>query len=715
MNTRVIARLTDLGVSLFRINLSHTPLDAVEEAIAFIQERTAVPVCLDSEGAQIRTGSFSAGPTTLAEHSIVRVAAGTIAGDAGRFSLTPEGIAGQFRVGDFLSIDFNSVLVQVVGVEDGETLLRVVNGGLVGNNKAVTLERDVDMPALSEKDVGAMKIGLAMGVRHFALSFANRGSDVDAIRALVGPDSFIISKIECLSGLRNLADITLKSDAILIDRGDLSRQVPVERVPAAQKKIIRTGKALDRKVYVATNFLESMIAQPAPTRAEVNDIYNTFVDGADGLVLAAETAIGRHPVESARVLASLIGAFEQIDRAGDFDSAFNVEPVSLLADPHGGQLVHQEATAADRDSLAEMPAVTVDDDDLMDCEQIAIGTYSPLTGFMDQDTLESVLFENRLPDGTVWTLPVVLQLDDDAAGKAEAGRRIILKSRAGVVHSLLDVTAKFAPDLDKLMVPWFGTDSSEHPGVRRARRRGRWFVAGKVTLVERLPSAFRQFELTPRQTRAVFAHKGWSRVVGFHTRNPAHQAHRQIQLQAVERSHADGLYVSPVIGPRKPGDFLPGPIMESYQMLLRSGAYDGVGVVLGGFSTYARYAGPREAVFTALCRKNMGCSHFVVGRDHTGVGNFYAPTAAHQLFEKLGDIGIEPLYFEAIGYDTARGEYAPIADADTVKSISGTQVRDTLRRGEHLPSWFMDDKVQDMFLAQIADGEPVFFEDESAA
>ena len=238
--------------------------------------------------------------------------------------------------------------------------------------------------------------------------------------------------------------------------------------------------------------------------------------------------------------------------------------------------------------------------------------------------------------------------------------------------------------------------------------RGNRFVAGSVSLLERGKSPYRHYELTPAQTRSIFVHKGWTRVVGFHTRNPAHRVHEYLQLAALASTHADGLYISPVIGPKKEGDFLPSPIMQSYQTLIQLGAYPEGKVVLGSFSTYSRFAGPREAIFTALCRKNMGCSHFIVGRDHAGVGQFYGPDALARYAEGLGDLGITLVSFDTIGFDPKRNEYGPATEAGTQTSISGTQVREALRAGQRLPDWFMRPEIQDMLLGELASGQPVF-------
>lgn len=707
MDERVISRLEQLGISLFRINLSHTPLEKVADVVRSVHSWTSIPLSLDTEGAQIRTGTLSK-PFELNENAIIHAQREPIIGDSECFNFYPHGIIDEFEAGDLISIDFNTVLVQVVGKTDDRIAMRVLNGGLVGSNKAVTVEREIPLPPLTEKDRGAIEIGMDLGVRHYALSFANRGEDVDLMRGMVGDESQIISKIECRNGVRNLEDIARKSDAILIDRGDLSREVPIEYVPYYQKKIIETSRKIGRKVYVATNLLETMVTMPAPTRAEVNDIYNTFLDGADGVVLAAETAIGKYPVACASMVAKMIDAFNRRDESISPESLF--EPVSLLVEPHGGHLVNNTATKDDLANIDSLRRLKISREDVMDCEQIALGTYSPLSGFMDKASLRTVLAEHRLPDGNIWTLPILLQFRPEDVSDVSVGQRLVLEDGDNRAIALLDVSDVFDLDLLPVAEAWFGTSSSEHPGVAKFFAAGSRCLGGEVKLIERAPSPYRQFELTPTQLRAIFAHKGWSRIVGFHTRNPCHRIHEFLQITALQKAAADGLYISPVIGPKKPGDVLPGPLMKSYQVLLDHGIYPPRRVVLGSFATYSRYCGPREAVFTALCRKNMGCSHFVIGRDHTGVGDFYSPDANRRMFDQLPDLGIHPIFFNAVGYDPDKGEYVEGETGTHMQPISGTVARETLKRGERLPEWFMRDLVQDALLEEIAQGRPVFFD-----
>lgn len=707
MDPRTIQRLEQSGATLFRINLSHSRVADLPRMIDTIRNATSIPICLDTEGAQIRTAELIDGQITLRDNSLVNVHLRRVPADDKNFNLYPPGSAELLEPGDFVSIDFNAAMTQVVSKGPDSVVMRVLSGGLVGQNKGVNVERDIPLPPLTEKDLAALKVGRDSGIEHFALSFANREEDVRELRGHVGEGAFVISKIESRLGLQNLEGIASHSDALLIDRGDLSRQVPIELLPQTQKSVIRRAKAVNTPVYVATNLLESMVTQSSPTRAEVNDIYNTLADGADGLVLAAETAIGQYPIRCVSMISKVIRGFQH--ESPDANGFYPDDAVSLLTAPHGGRLVHREAGPDDMDEVESLPGLAISELDLMDCEQFGYGTYSPLTGFMNKETLESVLDTYRLPTGEVWTLPILLQIDGDTEVDCSVGDRVALTDATGTVHALLDITEVYRYDLDSLTARMFGTTNRSHPGVARMMSKSDVFVAGEVTLVQPMASAQRHYMLTPAQTRFIFTQLGWSQVVGFHTRNPAHRGHESIQLQALERTGADGLYINPIARPEKPGDFLPDAILLTYQTLLQFGCYPKGRVVLGSFFTYSRYAGPREAVFTALCRKNMGCSHFIVGRDHTGVGDFYPSDANHWMFETVGDIGISPVFFETVGYNAETGEYE-VDRGQELARISGTQVRDSLRNGEHLPDWFMREIAQEVLLDELKRGKPLFYE-----
>lgn len=712
LNREVVTRLAELGVSLFRINLSHTEIGDLPAIVRQIQEWTSIPVCLDTEGAQVRTGSFADGVAELRDFRIVMISRARVLGDASRFNLTPLSMVDALEVGDFLRIDFNGVLLQVIRRTDDGLLARVLHGGAVGSRKAVDVDRAVALPAFSEKDHQSIAIGKQFGIRHVALSFANRADDVVALRALVSADTTVIAKIESRIGLENIDAIAACADALLLDRGDMSREVPIEQLPIVQQHVIQRGRALGKPVYVATNLLESMVRSSLPTRAEVNDIYHTLCDGATGLVLAAETAIGEHPIACVQTVVRLIRTFETQHCVGvsphTSQSSVLPQATSFLIEPHGGVLVQRIASDAERNAYASFPKIVISDADCFDCEQIATGGFSPLTGFMGREALETMLHTNRLSSGAVWTLPIILQVSDTDAQRCGVGDRVVLTDASGFACAFLDVRERFTIDLDAIAHLWFGTTSCEHPGVVQLQQRGPHCLAGDVTLIAPIPSAHQHYALTPVQVRAIFEQKGWSRVVGFHTRNAPHRGHEYLQHTALDRVHADGLYISPVIGKKKHGDFLPESIMRSYEILVELGRYPAGKVVLGCFKTSSRYSGPREAVFTMLRHKNVGCSHFIIGRDHTGVGQFYTHMDYRAYFESLGDIGIEPVFFDAVGYHPERATYTMLSDPGTVAPISGTEAREALRQQRTLPDWFMREEVQELLRRDIVAGKPVF-------
>jgi ATP sulfurylase len=710
MNLSVIKKLELEGVDIFRLNLSHIKFEDLEGMIRFLQDNTKVSICLDTEGAQVRTGDFLTPSITVRENSIVKVYNKLVPGDPYHFNLYPLDIAKQLELNDFISIDFNSVFTQVISKDQDGVKLRVINGGVIGKNKAVTIEKHLTLGPLTEKDKKSLILGKSLGIKHVALSFANRESDISAIKEFAGSDIFLISKIECLNGIKNLEGITNLSDAILIDRGDLSREVSIQKIPALQKHIIKTVKSLNKDVYVATNLLESMITSSTPTRAEVNDVYGTLQDGADGLVMAAETAIGKYPVDCVKMVKSMIFEFENRDNI-NLETVLNAEGLftSRLIAPHGGKLINQQFVGSADDLNNNLKRLVVSTEHLMDCEQIAVGTYSPLTGFMGKVQLQSVLENYRLENGLTWTMPILLPITAQQASSFSIGETIILENEKAKNHSLLKVEEIYEFDLRTLVRQWFLTESNEHPGVRKVIEAGGRFIAGTVHLVNPIKSEVAEYELTPAQTRLLFAKRGWETIVGFHTRNVPHRAHEFIQLEALKIAGADGLFISPVIGPKKKGDFLAKPILGSYQQLLDFAYYPESKIVLGSFSTYSRYSGPREAVFTALCRKNMGCTHFIIGRDHTGVGHFYTSNQTTELFTKLGDVGIKPIFFDEVAYNPLKQSYENISKDSSYKKISGTEVRNMLLEKKQIPDWFMRTIVQDYLSELLNIGDLLFY------
>jgi pyruvate kinase len=313
MKPEIIRELDARHVDLFRINLSHTPLDRVEPSIELVQSCSSTPISLDTEGPQVRCGEV-ADDVVLDEGSEIELVAERLIGSASSVTLWPASLFDALAEGSELSIDFDGATLRVVEVVEQRARAIVTSSGRMRSNKAVTVDPPPELPALSEKDVAAIEIGARYGIAHYALSFATSAEDVARIRSLAPQGSNIIAKIESRIGVRNMDDIIDAADAVLIDRGDLSREVPFEMVPYYQKAIIRHANRWNRPVFVATNLLESMVTARVPTIAESNDIANTLLDGVHGLVLAAETAVGIDPVGSVDMVIRGIRAFERSTR-----------------------------------------------------------------------------------------------------------------------------------------------------------------------------------------------------------------------------------------------------------------------------------------------------------------------------------------------------------------------------------------------------------------
>jgi pyruvate kinase len=306
VNKTTIEELSKQGVSLFRINLSHTSLDDIAGLIESIQSWTDIPICLDSEGAQLRNQVMTTESVFFSKNDMVVIHHSPVVGDCNNISFTPHNAHKEFRVGDRIRVDFDSVVLRIVERQKDCHIALVCDEGCVGSNKAADIDRKIQLNPVTVKDEAAFRVGLDMGVNNFSLSFTNRASDVHKIRSIIGSKSNLISKIESIEGVLNLVDILPIVDQILIDRGDLSREISIEKIPFIQRMIISLAKSKDVPVYVATNLLESMIKSKLPTRAEANDVASTLLMGADGLVLAAETAIGKYPVDAVKMINSII-------------------------------------------------------------------------------------------------------------------------------------------------------------------------------------------------------------------------------------------------------------------------------------------------------------------------------------------------------------------------------------------------------------------------
>jgi ATP sulfurylase/adenylyl-sulfate kinase len=376
------------------------------------------------------------------------------------------------------------------------------------------------------------------------------------------------------------------------------------------------------------------------------------------------------------------------------------------AQPHGGILkirLVDEERAAELEAIAGgLPLIALDPWSTTDLELLAGGGLSPLEGFMGSADLLMVRDHMHLASGAAWTLPILLPVSQEQAAKLQVGDSVALSSD-GVTLAVLDVTEVYEYDRQRLAQEVYGTLDLAHPGVERTLAQSGWAVAGPVEVI-RLPEApFQEFRLTPLETRRLFAERGWRTMVGFQTRNPVHRAHEYLQKVALE--HVDGLLLHPLVGETKGDDISAATRMRCYEVLLEK-YYPADRAALSVFPASMRYAGPREAVFHAIVRQNYGCTHFIVGRDHAGVGSYYSSYAAQEIFDRFapGEIGIEIMRFEHSFFCRDCGQMVTTRTCPHGSSshliLSGTKVRELLREGKPLPVEFTRPEVAEILREQ---------------
>jgi sulfate adenylyltransferase len=365
-----------------------------------------------------------------------------------------------------------------------------------------------------------------------------------------------------------------------------------------------------------------------------------------------------------------------------------------VIDPHGGHLV---------DRLDERPTnveslktLTLTSREVSDLDMLATGALSPLEGFMRRDDYDRVVDEMRLANGLPWALPVCLAVET-----APRGDRVALADGSGRLLATLDVEEVYPYDKEREAERCFRTTDTEHPGVARLYAQHPYYLSGRVTVFDRVPPAFPELAMDPAETRTAFADRGWKRVVGFQTRNPIHRAHEYLTKVALET--VDGLLIHPLVGETKSDDVPAATRVECYRVLV-DGYYPADRVVVSAFPAAMRYAGPREAIWHAICRKNYGCSHFIVGRDHAGVGSYYGTYDAQLIFDEFEahELDIEPMFFEHSFWCKVCGSMASAKtcphDSEEHVFLSGTKLREMLGNGELPPVEFSRPEVAEVLI-----------------
>ncbi len=362
-----------------------------------------------------------------------------------------------------------------------------------------------------------------------------------------------------------------------------------------------------------------------------------------------------------------------------------------MIQPHGGRLVERILKGEQKnkilDGAAGLPFVKLDAESVSDVENIATGVFSPLEGFMGKEDFRHVLKQMRLSSDLPWTIPIVLDVGTEEAAKLKVGGQVLLRNEKDEPAAVLHLEEKYAYDKEEMAEKVFQTTDAAHPGVAKVKNMKDVLLAGKIDLIQESPTSFTRYKLSPKETRVLFKEKGWRTVVGFQTRNTPHIGHEYVQKTAL--TFVDGIFINPVIGRKKKGDFKDEVILASYEELIKN-YYLKERAVMAILQMEMRYAGPREAIFHAIIRKNFGCTHIIIGRDHAGVGTYYHPYAAQDIFEEFPDLGIIPLFFRSFYYckkclSVVNEKICPHPPSEQIQ-FSGTKIRDMLVKGEYPPS-----------------------------
>ena len=366
--------------------------------------------------------------------------------------------------------------------------------------------------------------------------------------------------------------------------------------------------------------------------------------------------------------------------------------------PHGGKLIARQIKneSYEAKDLIEYEINTNLSEDVLN---ISHGVFSPLEGFLCNNDLQNVISEKRLTDDTPWTIPILLDFDKSRLDGIKEGDSILLTNKEYGLRSILSIDEIYTFDKKSLAQEIYRTQDMNHPGVANVYNMKEQLLGGKITLLESKTREYDEYNLTPKETRFLFKEKGWRDIVAFQTRNPPHIGHEYVQKTAL--TFVDGLFINPIIGKKKSGDFRDDVILASYDTLMKH-YYLKNRAVMSILRTSMKYAGPREAIHHAIMRKNYGCTHFIVGRDHAGVGNYYGPYDAHDIFSEFPDLQIIPLFFRSFSRclkcdSVVNDKICPHDPKDHI-NFSGKKIRELLREGKIPPEDMMRKEVAETIL-----------------
>ncbi|MFX0022021.1 MAG: sulfate adenylyltransferase [Candidatus Hermodarchaeota archaeon] len=374
-----------------------------------------------------------------------------------------------------------------------------------------------------------------------------------------------------------------------------------------------------------------------------------------------------------------------------------------MIEPHGGTLINKELPRIEKERIKgeinEFEKIRVRSETLKVIKNISFGVFSPLEGFLNENDYQYVLDTMYLENNNAWPLPIILDVSEEEIRNIKPDDKIILTNGNGKPIALMNIETIFPYEKKEFAEKVFGTINKEHPGVKNLFNYKEKLIGGEIFLINDPKPIFPDLNLTPIETRVLFKEKGWDRVVAFQTRNPPHLGHEYVQKAGL--TYVDGLFINPVIGKKKVGDFLDEVIINAYQVLINE-YYPKDRVVLSTFETEMRYAGPKEAIFHAIARKNFGCDHIIIGRDHAGVGDFYGPYEAHKIFDQFPDLGIEPIKFRSFSKcsrcnSIVNDKICP-HPPEMQNFFAGTEIRNALKSGEPPSSEVMRPEVAKVIL-----------------